>query len=347
MKIFNLLSFSFLISFTFFANLANAQTSPASEYMNAITAQLDHVQADMWAYTNAMSHNKNARKIEKKRLEIIETVKSAKQHIWSLKSFKGDNALKDSAYTYLKISLAVLTEDYSKLVDMEEIAEQSYDRMEAYLLAKEIAYKKQDTSFKMLAHSYQVFAAANNINLLENRSKIVQNLDAAGKVFDYHNKIYLIFFKSFKQEAYVLEAMNKNDVSALKQNTSALVKTSNEGITKLDTEKSFESDGSLKGVCKETLQFFKNEAETKFPVASDFLVKKETFEKIKKSIDAKGSKRTPEDIEAFNTASKDYNAAVTTFNTTIQKINGDRARLIAKWNETSSTFIDRHVPSNN
>ncbi len=328
------------------AKAQNTYSNPA-EYMNDISRLLDNIQQNMWSYTNAVSHNKNARKIEKRRTEIVETIKESKTYVWKMPSWKGDKTLRDSAYAYLKISYAVITEDYSKLVDMEDVAEQSYDAMEAYILAKQLAYNKQDSSLKMLNAQYKIFAAKNNITLNDVKDKTAEKLEAAGKVYDYYNKMYLIFFKALKQEVYVMDALNKNNVSSLKQNIDALNKFAIEGIEKTDAMPSFNSDGSIKSSCKEGLLFYKNESEKNLPIIADFLIKKETFEKIKKSIESKSaSKRTQADVDAYNTAVADYNDATKVFNTTIQKINDSRSKILTKWNESVNTFIDKHVPKN-
>lgn len=330
-------------------NYLNAQTTYASpvDYMSDISKLLDNVQADLWSYTNAVSHNKSARKVEKKRNEIIETIKKSKDYVWKMPSYKGDKSLKDSAYSYLKVSYAVMTEDYSKLMNMEDIAEQSYDAMEAYLLAKEIASNKQDTATRKLNSAYKNFAAKNNVTLNDKRDETAQKLTEASAVYNYYNVIYLIFFKSFKQEIYVMDALNKNNISAIKQNTDALSKFAEEGLKKTDTIRSFKNDASLKTACKEALTFYKNEADTKLNTLSDFLIKKEAFEKIKKSIDAKAqSKRTQNDVDEFNKAVTDYNAASGVFNTTIEKLNAERSKVLTKWNSTSDAFIDKQVPKN-
>jgi hypothetical protein len=45
--------------------------------------------------------------------------------------WKGDRSFRDTTVAYLKLLYIVFNEDYGKIVNMEEIAEQSYDAMEA------------------------------------------------------------------------------------------------------------------------------------------------------------------------------------------------------------------------
>lgn len=75
------------------------------------------------------------------------------------------------------MTYTVLKEDFDKILDMEDIAEQSYDFMEVYVLAKELA---------------------NNITLVEGEmDKKSQKINKASNVLEYYNDVYLIFFKSY------------------------------------------------------------------------------------------------------------------------------------------------------
>src|SRR5581483_3985140 len=131
------------------------------------------------------------------------------------------------------------------------------------------------------------FAKNHNVNLVKTSDKVNDKLNQAGKVYEYYNEIYLIFFKSSKQETYIVDAMNKNDVNAIQQNKNTLATYAPAGLTQLDTVKSFKDDNSLKLACKQMLEFYKQEANDKIPVVVDFYLKKENFEKIKSAFEAK------------------------------------------------------------
>ena len=51
----------------------------------------------------------------------------------------------------MKMYYNVLNDDYSKIINMEEIAEQSYDAMEAYILAQEMVDKKPEEATRRCA----------------------------------------------------------------------------------------------------------------------------------------------------------------------------------------------------
>ncbi|MCC6369619.1 MAG: hypothetical protein IT236_01300, partial [Bacteroidia bacterium] len=167
----------------------------------------------------------------------------------------------------------------------------------------------------------------------------------AGKVYDHDNEVYLIFFKSYKQEAYVLNAMEKNDVNGIEQNKNALVKTSAEGLEKLKAVVAYQNDQTILKTCKQMLEFYKEEAEKKLNTVSTFYVAKDSFEKIKTGFDAKSAnKRTQSDVDQFNKAVNEYNAASQEYNKVNAELNNNRKNFLDDWNKSCEKFTDKHVP---
>jgi hypothetical protein len=167
-------------------NNVNAQTSEALKYMENISVQLKTIMDDTWDYTSACAHSRSARKIDNKRKELVKTIIAAKNKITKMPDFDGDASLRDTVLSFLSIDYDVLNDDYSKIVNMEALADSSYDMMEAYLSAQEIADKKLDTANSNFIDEQKVFAEKNNINLIENKDKISKKLESSAKVFNYY-----------------------------------------------------------------------------------------------------------------------------------------------------------------
>lgn len=344
--------FLYPIAFILFTGLNNIHSlsaqqkfANAGEYLNYMNTETRKITRDMWDYTSAVTHGKSARKVENKRKEVLSTIKEAQGKISKMPGYEGDKSLRDSVVAYLKLSHIVLAEDYEKIVDMEEVAEQSYDMMEAYLLAQEKASDKLDAAGESLEEQQKLFAGQHNINLVENKDKISLKLESAGKVIQYYNTLYLIFFKSYKQEAYMLDAINRNDVNGIEQNKNSLAGFAAKGIESLDTMKAFKGDPSLKTSCKEMLAFYKMEANTKIPGMIDYFLKNENFNKMKSALEAKPqSKRSKEEIDQYNKAVKELNESMTKYNSVSQELYKKRSELLNKWNSSVKSFMDKHVP---
>lgn len=333
--------------FTFFSLRSNGQpfNSPV-EYLNAINTEYQLIAKDSWGYMKAAAHSRSARKIENRRSELLITTQNSRKKIAKLPPYEGNRSLRDSIASYLNITYLILKEDYAKIIDLEEIAEQSYDLMEAYMLTVQETDKKREQAYTMVENEFDKFVKEFNINFSESDdSKLGKKLIKAAAVYDYYNPIYLIFFKSYKQEYYLIESLNNNDMVAFEQNRNALVCDAEEGLEKIRITAGYGTDLSIKRACQQLLLFYQNEANEKAPYYADFYLKKENMEKLKEAIESKPkSKLTNEEIDAYNQSIKDYNEALDTFNKVNKEINNQREKHLDAWNKASKTFIDTHVP---
>jgi hypothetical protein len=296
-------------------------------------------------YLSGMSHGKSARKVEKRRLEVVKAISDTRYEIMGMPPYKGDRTLKDTTVAYLKILNSVFNEDYGKIVNMEEIAEQSYDLMEAYMLAQEKANEKLQQASVRQGEMQKQFAAKHNINMIESESVSDAKMKVAGNVMKHYNEVYLVFFKAYKQEAYLMDAVNQKNVNSIEQNINSLQNFSEQGLEKLKELKGYNNDGSLIIACRNILNFYKDEAK-KGSAMTDFFLKEENFTKLKKQFDSKtGSKRTQQDVEQFNKAVNDINSASNNFNVVNNELNKQRSKSLDGWNNAVKKYLDEHVPT--
>lgn len=317
-------------------------------HMSQITETDAGLQKKYLSYMSTVAHANSARKMEKRREELIMSIRDAIRNTSKIPLYKDDPALRDTYVQYLEILLSVFNEDYHKIVDMEAIAEQSYDNMEAYLLAQEQAEAKLQEAAKKIEPAYNDYAARHNVTLVESEkeNKVSKKLEVIGKVNEYYHKVYLIFFKSTHQEGYLMKAIQDNDINAIEQNRGVQAKYAEEGLTSLDQVKTFQGkDASLANACRKALTFYKQEADTKVQVITDYMLKVDEFEKLRKAMEAKSDKqRTQADIDRYNKAVAEMNASINNYNKTIGTLNDERARVINDWNTASKKFMDAHIP---
>lgn len=323
-----------------------AQESPV-EYMEAVAQHDVELSKKYLSYMSEVAHGHRARKMEKRRVEVVNLVKGAIRDVSRLRPYKGDASLRDAQKTYYQVLLNIFEEDYHKLVDMEEIAERSYDAMEAYLLTMEKVDEKIDEAHANLRASISTFAAANNVRLTAaQETKLNRKLHRAGKANSYLNQLYLIFFKSSVQETLLTEAVNKKDVNAIEQCRNSLLKFSVEGLARLDTLKPYNGvDGSLINSCRKVLTFQKDEAENKVGIYSEFFMAEEDFMKKKKAFESKpASARTKADIDGYNAEIDKFNKMVNDYNKLNSELNGGRSKVLEQWENTRRRFMDQHIP---
>jgi hypothetical protein len=329
-----------------FSVLVRAQdVSTPGGYMTVISEKIKNINQTYINYLSAVSHGKSARKVEKLRQKTVDDIFNARAEVMGTGGYKGDKTLRDATAAYLKTCYLVFNEDYGKIVNMEEIAEQSYDAMEAYLLAQSKAGEKLAEAADARAKAQTDFAAKYNVQLINVKDELDLKVEQSDKVQSYYNKVYLIFFKPYKQDAYLVDAMNRNDINGVEQNRNALATYANAGLEELAKVDAFESDASLVAACKKALSFYKELAEKKIVGVTDFMLATENFNKIKKSFEATpASKRTQADVDKFNKAVNDINVGAKNFNKTNDEVNKERNDVLNQWNNMVTRFMDVHMP---
>lgn len=323
---------------------SSAQYENAGQYLDYISNANQALTAKYLAYLSAVSHGKSARKVEKRRTEVVNAIMDTRVSIQGMPSWKGDRTMKDTTVAYLKILNSVFNDDYGKIVNMEEIAEQSYDLMEAYMLAQDKAYEKLNEASERQRAVQREFAAKNNITLLENTSELNSKTKTANEVLKHTNEVYLVFFKVYKQEAYLIEAMNQKNLVSIEQNINSLKKLSDDALDKLKGLKGYNNDASLIDACRKMMDFYKSEG-ARANTYSDYFLKEENFNKLKKQFDSKpASKRTQADIDEYNKAVKDINTALKSFNDLNSQLNKERTSALNDWNKEYNDYLDEYMP---
>jgi hypothetical protein len=243
--------------------------------MGYIGKQHENISKKYMAYASASAHGKKARKVENIRQKLLNEVQEARMNIGSMPSYKGDKSYRDTSVNFMKMYFNILNDDYAKVLTLEEIAENSYDEMEALLNVKDAIDLKLEEGNKRVREAQMVFAKAHNVNLVEGEANaLTEKLNKVHDLNKYYNEVYLIFFKPYVQEQSLVEAIGKKNVTGVEQSKNALRKYSEEGLEKLKTIKSYEGDNSVTGACKSLLQFYIKESDatatiSEFTLAND------------------------------------------------------------------------------
>jgi hypothetical protein len=342
-----ILAFLFFISAGAHFCSGQAAESPV-EHMTFLSDREELLRKKYLSYMSEVAHGARARKMEKRRAELINAIQDVIKEAGRVRPYKGDVTLRNAFVEYWNILLHIFKEDYHKIVDMEEVAEQSFDMMEAYMLAQDKADEKLKQAYQKVTPAYEAFAAKHNITLTEGQqTKLSRKLDKVGSVNNYISQLFLIYFKSAVQETNLGPALKANDINAVEQTNNALLKYAKEGLVRLDTLKPYDGDGSLITACRKVLEFHQMEAEKKIPQMSDYLIKSDEFGKIKKAFDNKpAAKRTQADVDTFNKAVNDINKEGLAYNKVAEELFKAREKVSASWDQTKRRFMDAHIPYN-
>ncbi|RYJ51894.1 hypothetical protein DR871_006510 [Flavobacterium petrolei] len=333
-----------LLLVTTFTNAQEFKTPV--DYLNYISKETDIISRTTWKYTSAVAHSKNARKIDVTRKTLVKSIQNATKKIEALKDgYKGDMEYKNQLLTYLAISEKQINQEYEKIINMQEVAEQSYDFMEAFIMARDLVNTKINEEVDKLNVNQKRFATKYGIQIGEDKSELGKKMKISNEVFENHTQLYLIFFKVNFTESVLMKAIADNNLNAIQQNSNALEQYSNEGFEKLKTFQPYKNDLMLVNATKKVLEFSKKEALEFVPGVVAFMMLNQKFQESKKIMDDKAANaRSKAEIDNFNSLVNILNKELGTYNKLNTKFNTERSNAINNWNTTGTNFISKHVP---
>jgi hypothetical protein len=335
--------FFFLLIISLKLNAQNADTDPGA-YMTAISNAEMNMNKTYLAYMSAVAHSGRAKKVEKMREQTLQSIQDCKYKISDLPFFKGDNSLRKSSMNYVDVCYKVFNEDYAHLINMEDIIEQSFDEMQLYILLQEKTNEKVHDASDTMDQAEKSFAAKYNIKLVDAKDEVSENMETVSKINHYRDQVYLVFFKCNWQDGQITNALNAKKLTGLEEARNALDTYCKEGLLALDSLNNFQGDHSLAQACKQALQFYQKLAENDMPKVSDFFLKEDNFNKLKKATDAKQGSLSKQEVDAYNKAVNDYNASINQYNQLNANINNQRSQVVDNWNNADKQFLDAHTP---
>lgn len=316
-------------------------------YLEYINKQESEISKNMWKYTKTIAHSKSARKIDATRKNLVKTIQNAKNNISKIKDgYKGDIVYRDQVVKYLSVSEIIINEEYSKIVDMQEVAEQSYDFMEAYIMTRDLVNKKMDDEHQILATGQKEFAKKYNITLTESDSELSKKMKLSNEVFAYHTEFYLIFFKCNITDLMLSKAIEQKDIASIQQNASSLLAYAEEGLQKLNQKQPYKNDKVLIETTKKSMELYQKTATEYASAVIDFFMFNTKFEEAKTSLERKKpNERTKEEVDNYNVMVKEINKKINDYNKINTKFVQEKNNMINQWNTTGDQFISRYVPN--
>jgi hypothetical protein len=324
-----------------------AQEGNAAAYLQNFSKISVAIGQKYISYVSASSHGKSTKKIDKSRQQLVTEISEASAKVNMLPFYKGDKKIWEASKEYYILLNKVFNDNFTSIVDMEEIAEQSYDAMETYMLAKEVAEQKLADAQRKLEEAEKAFAQENNIAIADSTSTVQSKVKKIRAVNKYHKQLYLLFFRCHKQDEYIQNAIRILDVNALEQNTSSLLSFAKDGLVKLAAINAYDNDSSLIQTVKSSLMYYWNLAESIVPIITAHILKKEAFAKLQKEISDRGGAGTSDNIKEFNTQVDDLNKSVAIYNNLMRDIAITKNNKLNNWSNAEVAFFHKHMPYSN
>jgi hypothetical protein len=339
-RIYSFLLLTFILGVTPLSTFG--QTVPGSaEYMDELSPAFDKIKVKTWDYLSIVAQGRGAFLVESSRQSLLIEIMDAKEETMLAPSFNGNDELRQSLITYFNQTHTILKEDYAEILDMETIADGTYDAMEAYLLTKEKANRKLDEAYYHLLVAQKKFADDNKLIIHRpEEDEMTKKIENTGAILAYYNKIYLIFFRVFKQESLVMNAIQNDDLADFQWNIKILEFESKVALEKLALLPPFKGDASLLEETKKNMEFYYREATVDAIATAEYYENKKLYAAAK----AEFEKIPQEDLvqadaDKINSIGRAYNEAVAKFHAMNRAQNVERVEFLNSWNQVVEQFF--------
>ena len=339
----NLLVSLFLLVFS--AGSVAQDFTSAHDYLAYILQNENIVANNMWNYIKISAHSNSDKKIERKKDKLIQTIKEVSHNIGTMPPFEGDAALRDSLVVFFERSIEILNGDFEEVEKLELEANTSYQAMKKYLNAQSNANQNYSEANNKILEQVDYFAEQNNLELIADNSKLNANLKISNIVYDYYNKFYLIFFRGYIEDTYIIDAVNMQDTTKLKIHIDSLTSAYTTGKAEIGNLLSYNGDNSLKLACQNALNHYKKEATVQLPIIINFFRVDAELRKVKAEYEAiPEAEITQDDVNKYNFTISKYNTAIGEYNETIEIMNNELKENYKQWTKAVEKFLKNHIP---
>lgn len=303
------------------ARPAAAQTPAADPgaYNNAIVAeQVDLIKKNL-RYISKAAHSENDRKIENRRLEVVEQNKVALAKLQHMVPFKGNDEFRLAAIKAFKTTLEVYSADFKKVNALASTRSESFENMQRFFDAQEAANKKLAVVDDSVDAAQQRFAKAHGFTFSATResARLTAYAKAVNEVNHYQHEVFLPFFRLQKVTARLTDALNAQDAAAFEAARATVAAEAEKTGAELAALPGFRGkDVAYRNAARDYANMYVVLCANQFVQVAELMKNKDHLTKI--------------DAQTINTH-------INTFNQQQQKYN-------EAYNRNAAAFMDTYVP---
>lgn len=310
---FRLFLIFFLLSFSTISYL-EAQIT-AIQYYNQIVEEHAKVFKKNKRFITTIVHTEKSDEVDRYRKEIIIQIDSSLAILQRLSPFKSDDKLRKETIEILKREREVYNMDFKEVVQLKKNSSETFDAMEKFFTAEDKAEAKVNQMLSDLRTAQERFAQKNHLTVQEDK-KMKAQIEKIARLNLYSEKIFLIYFRAFRDFNLMAEAINSKKAEAIEKARLQLMVSSSEGLAQLRSQGPFESDSTYIGS------------------GINLLVKYETL--------AKGDMM--EVTRLLKEPDKLTNADVSKINSVLMYINNEPEVLSLEFQNQERKLYQKHVP---
>jgi hypothetical protein len=291
------------------SSAAQAQAVPTftnpTEYNNFIVGEQRLLLKKNLRYISKSAHSDNEKKIEARRLEVVKQNEVSLAKLAKLKAFEGDLDFKDKATEALYQQLKVYSEDYKMVDFLAATRTRSYENMEQYFRAMEVAEAKLQAVGDSVDVAQKRFAQRHKLTITRDpeTEQLDKYIEAVSAVNAYQHKVYLAQFRVEKANGKVGDAMAAQDVAAFADARKQLAEETKAAAAELAAVPAFRGkDTQYRDATRNLVNFYAG-------LASNQFVKMEALLDHKDSLTKEEAKEINGYIAYYNTNSQKHGQA--------------------------------------
>lgn len=293
-------------------------TNP-SDYNNYIVNEQRQLLRKNLRYISKAAHSDNEKKIENRRLDVVQQNELALARLAKLKAYEGDKDFKGKATEALYQQLKVYSDDYKQVDFLAATRTKSVENMEAYFRAQERAEAKLQAVGDSVNAAQLRFARHHGMSIT--RDKEVDELDRyiaqVSEVNAYQHRVVVPQFRLEKAIARVTDALNAQDAAAFETARTQLLADAKLAQDELAAIQPFRNkDTQYRDAATNLAKLYTELANSQFVKTQALMTQKNSLTK----------------------------AQVTEINGYINYFNQNSNRLIQAYNQASSNFAATYVP---
>ena len=312
-------SICLLVSLAFRPAAAQMPATDPGAYNNAIVAEQVGLIKKNLRYISKAAHSENDRKIENRRLEVVEQNKVALVKLQHMAPFKGNDEFRLAAIKAFKTTLEVYSADYKKVNALASNRSESFEAMQRFFDAQETANKKLAVVDDSVDAAQQRFAKIHGFTFSATResARLSAYAKAVNEVNHYQHEVFLPFFRLQKVTARLTDAMSAQDAAAFEAARVVVAAEAEKTVAELAALPGFRGkDVAYRNAARDFANMFVVLCANQFVQVAELMKNKDHLTK---------------------TDAQTINAHINTFNQQQQKYND-------AYNRTASAFMDTYVP---
>ena len=300
------------------ATISMAQSfSSALDYLNFFTNEHLQINAKNMEYLQHAVHTEDINLVESKRQALIKQIDQSLMKTQSIEPFADDSEMVNGMQTVLNDYKKLFENEFKEVNILKSNSNDSFEALEAYFDAVEAAENKIQESSEAFRDIQKAYAKANQIQLVESGAdNIILELN---QLNSYYRNIFKRFFRINKLNNEFTQAMNSQDVDAMKKAHQDILEAAQQESKSLQSIPPFKEDASYRDVALEYVKYTQEIATKNYPAVINALQKQED-----------GSVLGGEAVNAYNE--------------TVQKLNSELGPLTSKVPLAGNELLKKHVP---